>query len=1284
MKEIFDKYIEWDNLSDNKQEDYFLEIVDAILSKSTGVLTVELALNFVIPIHNEQKIRAIILSGVPGVSDVELKFYYKKNQDGVCQMAQTTEEFLELYLPKMIQRANGTFRALTENIIPEGTVLDGDILTISAVGNLMCEKLNKSVAGLFEGYIKEDFGLDYKVLFINDQDNYEKTLEAMELSAIEATKEHYEKSQEAAKKAKAAMAAKKTGYETKGKTEEEKRKSRNDFFARRKAKEAPVNGNVIVGGKPIGKKSIPLKTIEPSMDSAIAEGIVFHKEMTVFSSGSMMAKLYITDKSDSMSLKSFVSDAKWKDIDENINVGDYIKVKGQPKRDTYEDNQLVLWFTNIEKGESKTRSDDYEGTHRVELHCHTKMSQMDGLNDVERMVAIAADWKQPAIAITDHGVVQSFPDAASAAKKLADKGKPIKIIYGMEGYVFDDKDCIAEDGTIEYKKPATNHIILLAATQEGIKNIYKLVSYSHLNYFYKRPRLPKSLIESHREGIIIGSACEAGEVFRAVARGASDEEVDEIASFYDYLEIQPLINNQFMLEKGMVETREDLRNLNRRVVECGERLGKLVCATTDAHYDEPESNVYRNIMLGSMGYDNAENGQGLYLRTTGEMLEEFAYLGEKKAYEIVVENTNHIADLVDDDIRPIPEGKFPPIIENSDEILRETCLARAKEIYGDPLPDIIDERLNTELNSIIENEYSVMYVSAQMLVNNSMKAGYMVGSRGSVGSSFVATMAGITEVNPLDPHYICPECKYIEWGDRNQYECGLDMPAKECPHCGTPLKRDGFTIPFATFLGFDGTKEPDIDLNFAGEYQATAHKYVGEIFGEKNVFKAGTVSTLKEKNAARLVSKFTEKTGIGFDKIETKRLAMGCQGVKSTTGQHPGGIIIVPDNHEIYEFCPVQHPANKDVDIVTTHFDYHKLENNLMKLDILGHTGPSMLRHLYDMTGVDPLTVDITDKDVLSIFNSTDALNIKDPEYMYTDGTFAVPEFGTHFVRNMLQEIKPKYIADLVRIAGFSHGTDVWTNNAQDYVNQGIASLNEVISTRDDIMNYLILKGIENKMSFDIMEAVRKNKPLQEEQLTTMKEHGVPDWYIESCKKIQYMFPRAHAAAYVMTSLRMAWYKVHYPREFYAAHFTTSVDAFETMTIIKGQGACEDAIRRIESRGDYDADYERREKDEKTKPVYETAYEMYGRGYRFRLPELGKSHALKFTVYEGDVLLPFVALEGVGEQAAKALEEAYNDKPFMTIEDAINRAKINKTAVESLKSYNVFKGLPETDQISFF
>ena len=1296
MRELFDKNIEWEVLGDRSKDDYRLEIRDVLMKKSTGVLTVELALNFVIPVTSERKIKAIIASSIGEINDVEFNCRY-------MDMIQPPEEYLSLYLPRMIEKANGEFRAVTENIIVTGDrsdiEFDGSALYIKALGNVMVEKLNAIVAPIFQSYIKRDFSNqpemeNIKVVFVNDQERHSIVEQNLEKDTkeilVQAAKENLEASRNASQPTggDANSINREAGQEDSEKqnkaSAKEKAKKRNDYFANRKAKEMPAVGNVILGGKAIIGDAIPIGEITPSMDKVITGGIVFSKEMVVFNSGSMMVKLMITDKKDSILVKTFVGEAKWKEVDKLISRGDYIKVQGKPSIDIYENNELTINLDRIEKGEVKKREDNYPGQHRVELHCHTKMSRMDGLNDVENIIETSASWGQPAVAITDHGVVQSFPDAMNKASALKKKGSPIKVIYGMEGYCFDDSDCIDSDGNIDYKKKNTNHIILLVSNQKGMRNLYKLVSLSHLNYFYKKPRLPKSIIEENREGIIIGSACEAGEVFRAIASGKSDEEVDRIASFYDYLEIQPLINNQFMIDKGYVQGREDLRELNRKVIACGERLGKPVCATTDAHYDEPESAVYRNVMLGSMGYDNAENGQGLYLRTTEEMLNEFSYLGEDKAYEVVVENTNRIADMIEEGIKPIPDGKYPPIIPNSDETLRDSCLRKAKELYGEPLPEIIADRLKTELDSIISNNYSVMYVSAQMLVNKSLEDGYMVGSRGSVGSSLVATLAGITEVNPLDPHYICPECKYIEWGDRNVYDCGIDMPPKKCPHCGAELNRDGFTIPFATFLGFDGTKEPDIDLNFAGEYQASAHRYVGEIFGDENVFKAGTVDTVKEKNADRIVDKFMEKTGITFGRMEATRLASGCQGVKSTTGQHPGGIIIVPEDHEIYEFCPVQHPANKDVDIVTTHFDYHKLEKNLLKLDILGHTGPSMFRHLFDMTGINPMTVDIADRRVLSIFNSTESLDIKDPEYRYTDGTFAIPEFGTSFVRGMLQEIKPKQIGDLVRIAGFSHGTDVWTNNAQDYVNQGIASMNEVISTRDDIMNYLILKGLENKQAFDIMEDVRKNRPLKDDQIKLMKEHGIPDWYIESCKKIQYMFPRAHAAAYVMTSMRMAWYKVYYPREFYAAHFTASADAFETATIIKGQGACDDAVRRITSRGDGDPDFERREKDKKTRPVFETAYEMYARGFKFRLPELGKSHALRFTVYEGDVLLPFVALEGVGASAATSLYEAYEERPFATVEDAINRGKINKTAVEALRTYGVFDGLPETDQLSFF
>ena len=1073
----------------------------------------------------------------------------------------------------------------------------------------------------------------------------------------------------------------------------EDKKKKNAAWKKRRAnsraRELPVIGNAIMGGKAIPGKVIPISEISPEAETVITGGIVFNMDSRTIKSDNILGMIFITDKKSSICLKTFVSPKKWEEISAHLSIGDYIKIKGQPEIDRFE-NALIVMIDGIEKGEVIKRQDNYPGQKRVELHCHTKMSKLDGINDVGTIINMAADWGQPAVAITDHGVVQSFPDAASAAKKAG-----IKVIYGMEGYVFDDADCINADGSIDYKKNPTYHIILLASTQKGITNLYKLVSYSHIDYFYKRPRLPKSVIEKHREGIIIGSACEAGEVYSAVKSRVSDEELDKIASFYDYLEIQPLVNNQFMIDRGLVSGRETLREFNKRIIDCADRLNKPVVATTDAHYDEPESAIFRNIILGGMGFDDAENGQGLYLRTTEEMLEEFSYLGEDLAYKVVVENTNLIAGMIEDGIKPVPEEKCPPTIPDADNILRTSCMDKAKELYGNPLPPQIEERLKTELDSIIGNNYSVMYVSAQMLINQSLADGYMVGSRGSVGSSLVATMAGITEVNPLDPHYLCPECKHFEFGDRKLYDCGIDMPPKKCPNCGADMKRDGYTIPFATFLGFDGTKEPDIDLNFAGEYQATAHKYVGEIFGEKNIYKAGTVSTLKERNAYRYLRKYCEVTGESFSRYEENRLIAGFTGVKSTTGQHPGGIIIVPDDREIYEFCPVQHPANKDTDIITTHFDYHKIDKNLLKLDILGHSGPSMLRHLFELTGVNAMDIDMSDKETLSIFNGTDALRINDPEYQFVDGTYGIPEFGTSFVRGMLQEIKPKKIGDLVRIAGFSHGEDVWQNNAQDYVNTGVATMDEVISTRDDIMNYLILKGLSNIDAFKIMETVRKkDKFLTDDQIELMKANNVPDWYIESCDKIKYMFPRAHAAAYVINSFRMAWYKVHYPLAFYAAYLTEESGAFDPEIIMRGPGACCDVVRRLRNHGasdeagqeDEDAvrEGEDTDKDKRTLKVCEIAYEMYARGFDFKPPKLGLSHARRFRVEGNSLRLPYVALEGVGLSAANAIYEAYEENPFFTVEDAIGRSKINKTAVEALKKYGVFDGLPETDQVSFF
>ena len=1283
MRELIEQSIGWESIGAHPRQAYTYEITEAVIGKETGVLTITLRLNFVAPSLDMAKLKGILLHQFSDLSDVKFRYLYEN-------MVLTAEEIIPLFIPHMIEIINGKFAAITKTIQTNKFQFDGDQLKLYSVGRLSTEQLNDKVAHQFKTLLAENFDIGCDVVFVNDEEVYHQAAEswkASEEADIRASLE--EEKQRAAQNRKNSPA--KSGGSGQGQPGGggfggNGGGSGSGGFGggggfKRREKETPAEGNRIMGRDIMGQ-SVPLSGLSADSGVVILEGILFKKDSRPIKNEKKLVTLLMTDKKTSVCMKAFCSNNKWEEIDSLLKSGDYIKVRGETEWDRY-DNCLVVMLKDINKGQIKKRKDTYEGGKRVELHAHTKMSAMDGLNEVANLVKTAAAWGQPAVAVTDHGVVQSFPDAAKTAKKLAsDKENPIdiKIIYGMEGYVFDDSDCRSEDGTIDFKKKNTNHIILLAKTQEGLKNIYKLVSYSHLEYFYKRPRLPKSVIAAHRDGLIIGSACEAGEVYRAVAAGKSQEEIEEIASFYDYLEIQPLVNNRFMIEQGMVSGEEELREHNRQIVALADRLGKPVVATTDAHYDEPESAIYRNILMAGMGFKDAENGQGLYMRTTDEMMEEFAYLGEDTARRVVIDNTNLIADMIDGSILPVPKGKFPPKIAGAEETLRTTCMEKAYSIYGNPLPEEIGARLEKELSSIIDNGYAVMYVSAQMLVHKSMEDGYLVGSRGSVGSSFAATMAGITEVNPLDPHYICPNCKKLIWGDMQLYDCGIDMPEKDCPECGTPMHRDGYTIPFATFLGFNGDKEPDIDLNFAGEYQATAHKYVGEIFGEKNVFTAGTVGTVADKTAYGYVMKFADEFNRPINKFEADRLTQGCTGVKRTTGQHPGGIIIVPDDHEIYEFCPVQHPANDmKSDIITTHFDYHKIDENLLKLDILGHNIPSMIRQLQDMTGIDPMKADLTDRKVLSIFNGIEALDIKDPDYQYTHGSYAIPEFGTSFVRQMLDDTKPDKFADLVRISGFSHGTDVWLNNAQDYIRSGTATMREVISTRDDIMNYLILKGIENKTSFQIMEDVRKNRPLKEEQLAVMKEHGVPDWYIDSCIKIQYMFPRAHAVAYVMMSFRMAWYKVYYPVEFYATHFSSVVANFDADTILKGPQAVLDRIEMIKAMGNNAT-----AKEQSDILVLEVAYEMYARGYEFAPARLGKSQALKFWSDEGKVLLPFVALEGVGDTAAKAFADAYAEKPFFTIEEAVNRAKLNKTAVEALRAHGVFEGLPETDQLSLF
>jgi len=1294
--------IQWEKVGNYDNDQLKFQIGNLALSQEQGKFSLELIVNFVMPFDDALKIKALIKNRVPNIESVDIIFTYK-------DMVQREDDIIRLSIEYIIHEINGSYAGITRTIRQEEYEIEGKNLTIYAIGELAVEGLNEHVAKRFEQYLMQNFNIDKKVVFKNHTDDYEKLIEERKENEQKELQEAEKAAAEAAAVARqnagyaaangaggaagaGAGAGAGTGVGTAGNGKGTGAKGSNSWAQggnggqggwRRKEVFRPIEGNLIMG-KPIGTAEVmPLRNITAESGNVVIAGVIFKMDSRVTKNGKILATLAITDQKYSMGVKFFVTEEKWNDMLKHISTGDFVKIRGFAEWDMYE-RTITVDVKDMEKGERKQARTDNCEEKRVELHAHTKMSAMDGLNDVENIVKTAAQWGQKAVAITDHGVVQAFPDAAKEAKKQAQKGREIKILYGLEGYVFDDSDCINEDGSINYKQKPTNHIIIIAKTQEGLKNIYKLVSLSHLDYFYKRPRIPKSVLTAHREGLIIGSACEAGEVFQAILYNKPEEEIERIAEYYDYLEVQPIINNRFLVEeRQMVENSEGLRELNRKVVALADKLGKPVVATTDAHYAEPEDAIYRNILFAGQGYKDAESGEGLYMRTTEEMLEEFSYLGEETAKRIVIDNTNLIADMTEE-ILPVPKGKFPPQIEGAKETLLNTCMEKAHSIYGNPLPEEIQQRLDKELNSIIGNGYAVMYVSAQMLVKKSNEDGYLVGSRGSVGSSFAATMAGITEVNPLAPHYICPECKHLEWGDdiwgKGKYDCGVDMPERTCVKCGHEMKRDGFTIPFETFLGFEGDKEPDIDLNFAGEYQAVAHRYVGEIFGEKNVFKAGTVGTVAEKTAFGYVKKFHEERSLPVNKYEIERLAQGCTGVKRTTGQHPGGMIIVPDDHEIYEFCPVQHPANDtETDIITTHFDYHKIDENLLKLDILGHDVPSMIRQLQELTGVSMDEVSLSDKSVLKIFNGIDSLDIKDPEYKFTHGSYAIPEFGTKFVRQMLDDTKPDKFADLVRISGFSHGTDVWLNNAQEFILSGQATMSEVISTRDDIMNYLILNDLPNKASFKIMEGVRKGKGLTEEQEALMREKEIPEWYIESCKRIKYMFPRAHAVAYVMMSYRLAWFKVHYPAEFYATYFTTKVTDFDAATILKGKSEVLKQMEYIEAKGK-----DALPKEEAQYIVLEVAYEMYARGYEFSPAQLGKSDGTKFMIDDGKVLLPFASLEGVGESAARMLVEEYKNRPYETIEEIRTRAKLNKTAVEALRVHGVLKGLPETDQLSMF
>ena len=1248
----------------------------------------------------------------------------------------------------------------------------------------------------------------------------------------------------------------------------------------------------VIYGRDFEEEAIPIEEIIGDMGEIVIRGKIIRYDSREIKNEKTILMFDVTDFTDTMTIKMFARNDQVKEITAEMKAGAFVKLKGVTMIDRFDNELTIGSIAGIKKIPDFTTSrSDTSVQKRVELHCHTKMSDMDGVSEAKDIVKRAYKWGHPAIAITDHGVVQSFPDAnhvwedlwkAEKAKRIEagdqspDKQDFFKVIYGMEAYLVDDlkeivtgdegqdlnadfvvfdiettgfspvNNKIIEIGAVKIrqgeitdrfsvfvnpgvpipfeiekltsindsmvmdappievilpqfldfcqdavlvahnanfdmsfimenakrqgisrkftfvdtlgiarvllthqakhtldavaktlsislenhhravddaectahiflkfsamlrergadtlsrinalgesspdiiKKLTSYHAIILAENNIGRENLYRLVSASHLQYFNRHPRVPKSLLLKYREGLILGSACEAGELYRALLDGKAEEEIARIVNFYDYLEIQPLGNNHFMIDSPKVpavNSEEDIMDFNRRIVALGEEFNKPVVATCDVHFLDPEDEVYRRIIMAGKGFDDADNQAPLYLRTTEEMLKEFEYLGSDKAREVVITNTNKIADRIDV-MSPVRPDKCPPVIPDSDKTLTEICYNKAHELYGEELPAIVKDRLDKELHSIISNGFAVMYIIAQKLVWKSVEDGYLVGSRGSVGSSLVAFMAGITEVNSLSAHYRCPNCHYYDFDSPEVKafagNAGCDMPDKICPVCGKPLVKDGFDIPFETFLGFKGDKEPDIDLNFSGEYQSKAHKYTEVIFGAGQTYRAGTVGTLADKTAYGYVKNYYEERGKRKRSCEINRIVLGCTGVRRSTGQHPGGIIVLPVGEDINSFTPVQHPANDmTTDIVTTHFDYHSIDHNLLKLDILGHDDPTMIRMLQDLTGIDPTTIPLDDPGVMSLFQNTSALRITPDDIDGCPvGSLGIPEFGTDFVIQMLLDTKPKCFSDLIRISGLGHGTDVWLGNAQTLILEGTADISHCICCRDDIMIYLINKGVDSALSFTIMESVRKGKGLKPEFESAMKEKDVPDWYIASCKKIKYMFPKAHAAAYVMMAWRIAYCKINYPLAYYAAFFSIRAKAFSYELMCQGMQHLKNVM----------ADYKKREdtlsqKEQASLKDMKIVLEMYARGYDFIPIDIFSAKSRSFQIVDGKLMPSLNSIDGLGEAAADAIVEAAKDGPFLSKDDFRQRTKVSKTIVELMDSLNLLGKLPESNQISLF
>lgn len=1039
----------------------------------------------------------------------------------------------------------------------------------------------------------------------------------------------------------------------------------NDKAKNINSKSKESDKKILYGKKITGYPTKISLMVEEEKDTVLI-GYIFDIDFKIFRSGRSMLSFAMSDNTDSIYCKVIGDNAEISSLAEQVNEKNWYKIRGPIQFDKYS-QELTVLVKDIVLDEMPNIRMDYSKEKRVELHLHTKMSSMDGISHIKELIKRAKIWEHEAIAITDHGVVQSFPEAYDIAKK-----EGVKLIFGLEAYIFND--------TINERKIPNYHCIILAKNPEGLKALYSLVTVSHLANYSRVPRIPKTLLGKNRGNLIIGSACEAGELIQGIIKNKSHAELKEIAEFYDYLEIQPIGNNRFLIDNGTYKTEDDLKDLNKKVVQIAHELNKPIVATGDVHFLDPEDEIYRRILMAGKGFSDADNQPPLYYRTTDEMLQEFSYLGSEISYEAVIRNPKAIAESIES-MKPIPDELYSPVIDGAEDEIRRLTLTTASNLYGENLPETVQKRLDKELNSIINNGFSVLYLIAQKLVKKSNDDGYLVGSRGSVGSSLVATFTGITEVNPLPPHYRCPKCKYSNFIEDGTVGSGADLPDAHCPTCSTNLVKDGHDIPFEVFLGFDGDKVPDIDLNFSGEYQPRAHKYTEELFGKDNVFRAGTIATIADKTAFGFVKKYFEERNITKKGCEISRLSKGCVGVKRTTGQHPGGLMVLPKGLDIHQFTPLQRPADDtSSDITTTHFDYHSISSRLVKLDLLGHDDPTVIKMLEDLTGIDAKTIPLDDPKTMSLFSSVDALGICAEELGSTVGTFGIPEFGTKFVRQMLVDTMPTTFSELVRISGFSHGTDVWLNNAQDLIKEGKCKLSEAISARDDIMTYLIYQDLEPIKAFKIMENVRKGKGLKQEEIDYMKENNVPDWYIGSCQKIKYMFPKAHAVAYVMMAFRIAYFKVYYPTAFYASFFTVRADEFDADIIVKGQEHIKLKMNEIIQKGN-DAS----QKDKNLLTILELALEMYLRGISLTKVDLTNSHCTKFRILkEGEILPSLSGLQGVGETAANNLYNARMEGPFTSVDDLRNRTKVTKTVIDALRQHGCLEGMPESDQLALF